>query len=279
MAEALAHATSAGIVNLPSYIAAAGMITSPLGLSNLPHIPVPAGAHEIANAIQCLRSCPGLDLPLWLVPGLATGNSKGSTADIFGTDVMRGEEVLVIGLLMTGSLHAGGAVLNLGSHWKFIRTDEESRITESRTTLTGEMIHAVQTQTLLASALPQGRPRSFDPDWLRLGAKEEATSGLSRALFCVRLLEQAGATSEQQRISFLYGAFIEAELRSLMRKFPTDSSVPICLVGGYAVAKAWQNRLATYGISSVVIEEVDRDATYLAGLQELVRSRQSLGDR
>jgi 2-dehydro-3-deoxygalactonokinase len=277
LAEALTHASSAGLHDHPTYIAAAGMITSPLGLANLPHLQAPAGASKIAGAIKCLTSYPGLDLPLLLIPGLVTGHSKGSTAEVLRSDVMRGEEVLVTGMLVKGLLTAGGAVLNLGSHWKFISTDKESRITGSRTTLTGEMIHAVQTQTLLASALPQGRPNSFDPDWLRLGAEEETRSGLSRALFCLRLLEQAGATSEQQRISFAYGAFIEAELRCLVPELLWSLSGPICLVGGQAVAKAWRERLTGTGTSSVIIEELDRDASYLAGLQELVRQRQSLG--
>jgi 2-keto-3-deoxy-galactonokinase len=238
LAEALTHASSAGLHDHPTYIAAAGMITSPLGLANLPHLQAPAGASKIAGAIKCLTSYPGLDLPLLLIPGLVTGHSKGSTAEVLRSDVMRGEEVLVTGMLVKGLLTAGGAVLNLGSHWKFISTDKESRITGSRTTLTGEM---------------------------------------SRALFCLRLLEQAGATSEQQRISFAYGAFIEAELRCLVPELLWSLSGPICLVGGQAVAKAWRERLTGTGTSSVIIEELDRDASYLAGLQELVRQRQSLG--
>lgn len=273
--DTLDLARAAGLADMPTSIAAAGMITSPLGLVNLPHISVPAGPSEIAEAIKSVRLNSGLSRPLYLVPGLVTGNGKGSTTEVLASDVMRGEEVLVIGMLMRGLLSPGGAVLNLGSHWKLIQTNMDGRITGSHTSLTGEMIHAVHTQTLLTSALPQERPENLNAGWLSIGAKEESRSGLSRALFCVRLLEQSGETTTQQRISFLYGAFIEAELRSLLRLMRSTQVGPICLVGGQAVARAWHERLTAATIPSLIVGEAERDSCYLAGLLELVSRKQA----
>ncbi len=209
-----------------------------------------------------------------LVPGLVTGSVRGTALEVLTSDVMRGEEVLIIDMLISGLLSPGSAVLNLGSHWKLIQTDLDRKITGSRTTLTGEMIHAIQTQTLLASALAEGWPDALDPEWLRPGGEEEARSGLSQTLFCVRHLEQTEATTAQQKIAFLYGAFIEAELRSLLRETLWNTAQPICLMGHQAVAKAWQDRLTEARIPSRIIEETERDASYLTGLQDLVFRRQ-----
>ncbi len=50
-------------------------------------------------------------------------------------------------------------VLNLGSHWKAIQVSESGQITRSWTTLSGELLHAIMTQTILASAVPLWAPR------------------------------------------------------------------------------------------------------------------------
>jgi 2-keto-3-deoxy-galactonokinase len=42
-------------VSAPAYVAAAGMIGSPLGLAEVPHLEAPAGLAEIAAASRCRR--------------------------------------------------------------------------------------------------------------------------------------------------------------------------------------------------------------------------------
>lgn len=270
LSRAKADALGAGLQTPIIGIAAAGMITSPLGLLNVPHIRAPAGASELARSIQ--RRLFDLDgtLPVYFVPGVATGDPSLGIDATLSSDLMRGEETLCVGLLATGQVAAGSAILNLGSHWKWISIDEEARIARSRTSLTGEMIHAIQTQTLLASALTQARPEAFDPEWLVRGGNEAASSGLSRALFCVRLLELAGTTTPTQRLSFLYGAFLEAEMRSLLANDFFSNLESVCLIGSPPLAEAWQRWLAAADVTSTVLSEGQRERAYLAGLQHLL---------
>ncbi len=139
------------LVRAPAMIAAAGMITSAQGLREVPHVPAPASLTELVRHAVLHRDAAIATVPILLVPGVRT---TGAALDLTA-DVMRGEETLVVGLLATGRLMAGECLLNAGSHWKLIETDSASRIVRSRTSLGGELMHAVQAHTLLSASLPQ----------------------------------------------------------------------------------------------------------------------------
>jgi 2-dehydro-3-deoxygalactonokinase len=166
IAEVGRLAQKAGLSTLPRCGIGAGMITSAQGLLEIPHINAPAAVIDLARSMRPLRIGSSSDVTLFLVPGVKTVADILNVDSVLLSDVMRGEEPLCIGLLAAGHAKPGGAILNLGSHWKWIFVDPEGRIAGSRTSLTGEMIHAVQAQTLLASGLPQMRPTSLDPEWL-----------------------------------------------------------------------------------------------------------------
>ena len=175
--ELIAEARSEAPVEV---VLAAGMITSSLGLADVPHLPAPAGIDDLARNAQRYSFPAVTDLPVILVPGVRTGPKPCDLATAGDADLMRGEETLCAGLIETGLLAPPGVVLNLGSHWKAIRLDEAGRIAGSVTSLAGELVHAAQTQTILASAVPQERPREIDPAWLDAGMREQRRAGLAR---------------------------------------------------------------------------------------------------
>jgi len=96
----------------------------------------------------------------------------------------------------------------------------------------------LQTETILASAVQQGKPSKIDNDWIEQGMAEERASGLARAMFCVRLLEQSGRGSLARRMSFLLGAFIASDLDSLLKKNILAPDQPVILVGPTPLARA-----------------------------------------
>ena len=88
----------------PRHIAAAGMITSAQGLVEVPHVRAPAGIDELAAGAQEKLLPDVADLPFVFVPGVRTAAIPGAPAGIGGTDVMRGEETLCLGLVRQGRL-------------------------------------------------------------------------------------------------------------------------------------------------------------------------------
>ena len=164
----------------PACVVAAGMITSSLGLADVPHISAPAGIGELAAATQRHHLLEVTDLPVLLVPGVRSGQKPCDLTTIGNADLIRGEETMCAGLLMLGTVSPPATVLNLGSHWKAIQLDDKGRIASSITSLSGEMIHTTQTQTILASAVSHERPALIDLHWLAAGMKRQRKSGLAR---------------------------------------------------------------------------------------------------
>lgn len=251
----------------PSYVMAAGMITSPLGLAEVPHVPSPAGINELAHGVKSFRFPDVSDLPILLLPGVRCGAANGGIEEIGQRDVMRGEETLCVGLLALGLAQPPATVLNLGSHWKAIQIDAQGRITGSVTSLTGELIHAAQTQTILASAVPPTRPTAIEPTWCEAGMAEQRRSGLARALFCVRLLELSGKTKPEERLSYLMGAFLAADLDALLKRGVLEARSRVLISGGGVLAGAWQNALEKASITAAPLTEEEIERGLLAGLR------------
>ena len=259
----------------PVAVLAAGMITSPLGLGEVPHQPAPAGLRDLA-AGAVWRVFPEITpLPFLMVPGVRSGPLDCSREEIGTTDVMRGEETLCLGLRALGRRQPGGTLLNLGSHWKVIRIDSQGQIAGSHTSLAGELIHVVQTQTILAGSVPATRPAQLDPAWLAAGMREESRTGLPRALFCVRLLEQRlPESTPEERLAFLIGTVLGAEVEALGRQGHLSSGQPVLLAGGGVLAAAWCEVLVQRGIPAALLSEREGEEALRAGLQAILALRE-----
>lgn len=270
LARLLAEAPSD--VARPRQVAAAGMITSPQGLVEVPHLAAPAGARELAAAAQERLLSDVCELPFLFVPGVKTTALPGIATGVAATDVMRGEETLCVGLVAQGRLAPGGTLLNVGSHWKLIRIDAEARVAWSVTSLAGEMIQAVRSETILASALPPGPLPRPDVPRLLEGMAEARRSGLARALFCVRLLQLSGATPDE-RLSFLAGAFVGADLDRLQANGLFAPGTPITITGGDKLGGAWSVALEQIGCAARAVPAEDVEAAFVSGLRAIVDMR------
>ncbi len=271
ISEVRVKAADADSSIVPACVAAAGMITSPLGLAEVPHVYAPADSHKIVAAVQRFYFPEVTDLPVLLVPGVRSGASASGVEAIGQSDVMRGEETLCLGLIAASQVQLPATVLNLGSHWKAIQLDGDGRIATSITSLSGEMIYATQTATILASAVPPSRPESIDPDWCAAGMREQRRSGLARALFCVRLLELEKCSTPEERFAYLAGAFIAADLDALKSRGVLAADHQVCITGGGALAEAWREALQAFSIPAVILSEAAVERAFLAGLSDIVK--------
>ena len=255
---------------IPTCVIAAGMITSPLGLVEVLHVPAPAGRCEIATSVMRQHFPDITELPVFLVPGVRSGSVHSDPKMIGDTDVMRGEETLCVGLMRLGLLKAGGTLLNLGSHWKAITIDYDGYISTSVTSMSGELIHAAQSHTILASALTQKRPGSLNEEWTEAGMREHRRSGLARALFCIRLLEQRNGCTPDDRFAFLIGAFVASDLDSLVKRGLLTSDRPVVITGGEVVASAWNRALSEISIRATIISADQLELAMIQGLMDIM---------
>ncbi len=253
----------------PSLGVAAGMVTAAEGLVEVPHVEAPAGAAELAQGAM-RRQLPEVGpLPIVFVPGVRSGPADADREAIASGDVMRGEEVLGLGLVARGHLAGGGLLLSLGSHWKAVHVDAAGRIAHSVSTLGGEMLLATRSHTILASSVPRGWPPALPADWVEAGVRRGRSDGLPRALYCVRLLDQRTPSSPEDRLAFLIGAMIAANEDALLPEKGLPSS-RVALVGAPALVEAWAGIVVGRGLDPVAVDEAEREASFRAGCRTVL---------
>jgi len=264
----------------PKYIVAAGMIGSNLGLVEVPHIQPPTGIAELTAAARWHYFPDIFDLPMLLVPGVRSGPMSADLTSINQVDVMRGEETLCAGIVALGMVTPPTIVMNFGSHWKAIQLDGDGRVQSSVTSLSGELIHAVQSHTVLTGSLPGERPQRLSPEWIEAGMEEHRRSGLARALFCTRLLDLARQGTPEHRLAFVVGAFIASDLDALIARGALAPDARVTLVGHSAISEAWQNALSRMRIAATIITPHQAETALLEALRRILagalRSQESI---
>lgn len=149
-------------------VLAAGMVGSANGWAEAPYVAAPAGLDALAARLLTL------DGDVRIVPGLRT-------ADTDPPDVMRGEEVPLLGAVVAGLIPPEAQVLKPGTHSKFAVL-ADGRITRFRTAMTGEVFALLKEHSLLAAML---QAEIADGPAFREGVREGRDRDLLSALFGV----------------------------------------------------------------------------------------------
>ena len=231
----------------------AGMIGSNRGWVEAPYVPCPAGLPELAAALHWVE--PGRTA---IVPGVCF--AAGDAAD-----VMRGEEVQILGAYGEAMVPADGVICHPGTHNKWIRL-EDGRITAFRTVMTGELFSLLKGHSILADLLaePAQAGAAFESG-VRRGL---APGDLTAELFSVRARILLGKAQREDAASFTSGLLIGADLRSGLA-FAGDTE--LVLIGRPDLNALFAAALAVAGRAA---PQIDGEAAFLAGtrhLAELVR--------
>ncbi len=192
-----------------SAVIGSGMLTSEYGLFPLPHVCVPAGISELASG--CAEGkIEGISIPAFFIPGVKRVASSPETSDM-----MRGEETEIVGLLPFGGKDC--IYVLPGTHSKHVQVDAEGRIVDFTTFMTGEMIGALAKETILRDAVTL-MDGGFDPEALLRGYDCAVNEGLSAALFKIRIMKNLFAADAVACYSFYLGALLSAEILHLARR-------------------------------------------------------------
>ena len=207
-------------------ILACGMITCEFGLMPLEHIRVPAGLCELSAALYSCVISEITDIPFVFFRGVKTLGDR-----LENTDMMRGEETEVMGIFCGAGLY----VLP-GSHSKIISVDQDGRILDFKTMLTGEMLFAIASDTILRDAVSL-REFPLDPTALFEGYAYAKEHGLNEALFKVRILKNCFGKTDSECYHFCLGAILCDEITCLL-----ESKEDRVIIGG---KKAIRNAMAS----------------------------------
>lgn len=192
-----------------SYVIASGMITSELGLMEIPHLIAPAGLHELAESIYEAKSGEVLPIacPVYFIRGIRNDYGENVRAGKLRTvDFMRGEEAQVMGILTETENRGPCTIVALSSHTKLIYVDENNRIAASNTTLSGQLYEAICSATSIGKSL---QPCEAEPSggysWealVSIAADCVKNAGLSRTLLMPRFMQVLMRTNSDERRIF-----------------------------------------------------------------------------
>ncbi|MBO0958774.1 2-dehydro-3-deoxygalactonokinase [Neobacillus sp. MM2021_6] len=246
-----------------AYIAASGMITSNLGLYEVPHIPSPAGLEEFAKCSKVTRLEEFLDIPCVFIPGMKNRIDPTDTKDLVACinefDVMRGEEVESFGLLKQFDVTGKGMIVLPGSHTKFVAVDERRDLLYCLSTLGGETLSALQKETILSNSLGSGLIKSVDQRMLECGFEAAKQHGVTRSFYHIRLLDLFTDLDANQRANYYAGSVIYSDLQALSQSRDGMDEIEWMIVGGSdPLRKAFTHLLRYMNKNWAIMEAMDQ---------------------
>lgn len=214
------------------YVIASGMITSNLGLYEVPHINGPAKVEDFSKRSLVIKMDEFFDLIWIFTPGLKNNPMVADiTEEINKFDIMRGEEVETIGLLKQFDVQGKGVVILPGSHTKFIFISEDKALEYCLSTLGGETIYAIQQGTILSSSLHDEIINVVDEKRMYQGFKATEKYGLTRSFYHIRLLQMFSELTDNELANYYVGSILYSDLKSLQSTI-SESDIKWIIVGG-----------------------------------------------
>jgi 2-dehydro-3-deoxygalactonokinase len=170
----------------------AGMVGSNIGWVPAPYVPAPAGIAELAAGL--LR----IDARTAIVPGVSVRDPA---------DVMRGEEVQLLGAVEAGLVPRDALLVQPGTHCKWAEM-VDGRIAGFTTAMTGELFALLRTHGLLAAQL--GSEVDAGAAFLA-GVEEGRKRDLAASLFGIRAAKLLGQRDDRDAASFASGLLIGSD--------------------------------------------------------------------
>jgi 2-dehydro-3-deoxygalactonokinase len=227
----------------------AGMVGSNRGWKEAPYVPCPAGIDELVAGLVWAGEREAI------VPGVSfIGDGRA--------DVMRGEEVQVLGGVAAGRVDSNSLVCHPGTHNKWTVL-HDGRIHSFRTVMTGELFSLLKDYSILADLLMG----PVEPDDVFRGAAKHAVfnESLPAELFSIRAGVLLGQMKKEDAPSHASGLLIGTDVR-IGLTVPTGAAVVVMgrpeLTRLYAAALEEANRHST---------ELDGEQCFLAGIHEIAK--------
>jgi 2-dehydro-3-deoxygalactonokinase len=227
----------------------AGMIGSNRGWQEARYVPAPAGIEDLVAALVW----PGEREAI--VPGVSYLRNGRA-------DVMRGEEVQLLGAVAARLVDPDGLVCHPGTHNKWA-TLRHGKITDFRTVMTGELFSLLKEHSILSDLL-QGKvePNDAFKEAVRHALLNEA---LPAELFSVRAGVLLGQAKKEDAASFTSGLLIGTDVR-IGLSLPTSAQVTA--IGSPELTRLYAAAIEQAGRDAI---ELDGENCFLSGAQEIAK--------
>lgn len=227
----------------------AGMVGSTIGWREAPYVAAPAGIEALAAALVWL------DARTAIVPGLSlVEGAHGRRAD-----VMRGEEVQLLGAAAGGLAPIDGLLVQPGTHCKWVEM-AGGLITRFVTAMTGELFALIRGHGVLAAQL--GGTVALG-DAFRAGVAEGRRRDLAASLFGIRAAKLMALRADADAAAYASGVLIGADVAARLAEWRHDAV--------YLLADPGLGALYAYAIEAEgrAAKLVDSHAAFVAGITRI----------
>lgn len=250
------------------FAVASGMITSEIGLIEIPHLIAPAGIQELSKGIVKTEDGQVLSLgcPVYFIRGVKNSSSRDASGlgDLAEMDFMRGEEVQCVGILSETDVCPPCNIVVLSSHTKNIYINRDGQIEASCTTISGQLYDALLNATLLGSSLVpiSGEECRHDrKELLQLAMKSVDNNGLGRTLLMARFMQVLMESSYKERRLLVDAAIAADDMNSFFEMSKQGmNSENYCLVGKKSRCDLYAEMLHIYFGGNVKVKTISDKA-------------------
>lgn len=224
-----------------------GMIGSNRGWVEAKYIPCPAGIEDLAAALVW----PGEREAI--VPGVSyIGDGRA--------DVIRGEEVQLLGAVADGDVPADALVCHPGTHNKWVEV-RGGRIDSFRTVMTGELFGLLKKHSILSDLLAdEAEPGEA---FARGAAHALEHADLPSELFAVRARVLLGQAQAKDASSYASGLLIGSDVRIGLRG---SKGVRVHVMGRSDLTGLYATAIRLVGCEAI---ELDGERSFLDGIRRI----------
>jgi 2-dehydro-3-deoxygalactonokinase len=222
----------------------AGMVGSDIGWRKVPYVEAPATLATLAEGLAWV------DEKTAIVPGICCRDGAR-------VDVMRGEEVQLLGAAAAGKVPADALLCQPGTHCKWAEL-KAGAITRFTTAMTGELFSLLSNHGLLARQLTGSV--AAGPAFLS-GVAEGARRDLAASLFTIRARGLLGLLDESDAASFASGILIGADVAARV-----GANDEVYIIADLELGALYAAAVDALGGTS---HRVDSHAAFVAGISRL----------
>lgn len=247
--EKILHEWGISYIDLPIYMA--GMVGSAQGWHSVLYTETPASAESLSAKTFSFQ------LPWGAKAYITPGVSHLYDEDKY--DVMRGEEVQVIGLAAIKECANFQAILP-GTHSKHV-VFESGKITRFASFMTGEFYSIIAQHSLLGKGLPSADEDADCTATFEKGVRDAQKGQLTNFVFLARTRRLFEQVAEHDVKTYMSGLLIGYELKEIKNKH-------IYIVGGQSLSA---NYKLACDLLNLQAEVLDGNQCFLAGMSILRR--------
>ena len=212
-----------------------GMVSSRNGLEELPYAPVPFRLNGEDILFKKYKISEDFGHSMWIISGVQCG-----------MDVMRGEEVQMIGMMSLFN-ERNFTTIFPGTHSKHVQVSD-GEMTSFKTFMTGELFQLLSRHGMLSSSIEFNILDNVrKEEAFAEGVKKGITANLLNSLFSVRVNELLKGMDKKENWHFLSGLLIGYEMKELIK-----STGPVYLCVGTSLSGLYERASELVGIKKIM---------------------------